>query len=93
MASLGRGKKARAGTAKLGRCDFNVKGAQPMHIVGGAWLNPKRSAVPSPGQVGALRAHCCSADTMKPSQGGREETPMHLCRRHKGPHIPGDWWP
>ena len=35
----------------------------------------------------------CSANTMKPSQGGREETPMHLCRRHKGLHILGGWWP
>ena len=49
----------------------------------------------------ALHAHCgghrmrtaCGADTMKPSQGGREETPMHLCRGHKGLHILGDWWP
>ena len=41
--------------------------------------------------------HCertaCNADTMKPSQGGREETTMHLCKRHKGLHILGDWWP
>ena len=45
----------------------------------------------------AKLVHCmrtvCSADTMKPSQGGREETPMHLCSRHKGLHILGDWWP
>ena len=49
------------------------------------------------GQVGALRAHCvriaCSANTMKPSWGGREETPLHLCRCHKSLHILGDWWP
>ena len=48
------------------------------------------------GQVGALCVHCertaCSADTMKPSQGGREETTLHLCRHHKGLHILGDWW-
>ena len=43
--------------------------------------------------VSALRVSACSADTMKPSQGGREETPMHLCRRHNGLHILGDWWP
>ena len=35
----------------------------------------------------------CSADTMKPSQGGRGETTLHLCRRHKGLHMFGDWWP
>ena len=27
------------------------------------------------------------------SQGGMEETPLHLCRHHKGLHILGDWWP
>ena len=41
--------------------------------------------------------HCertvCSADTMKPSEGGREETTLHLCSRHKGLHVLGDWWP
>ena len=40
--------------------------------------------------------HCvrtaCSAYTMKPSQAGREETTLHLCRRHKGLHILGGWW-
>ena len=35
----------------------------------------------------------CNAHAMKPSQGGREETTLHLCRRHKGLHIPGGWWP
>ena len=51
----------------------------------------------SSGQVVALHGHCvriaCNADTMKPSQGGREETTLHLCRRHKGLHILGGWWP
>ena len=41
--------------------------------------------------------HCvriaCSAHAMKPSQGGREETTLHLCRCHKGLHILGGWWP
>ena len=45
----------------------------------------------------ARLVHCertaCNADTMKPSQGGREEMPLHLCRRHKGLHILGAWWP
>ena len=35
----------------------------------------------------------CSAHTMKSSQGGREETTLHLCRRHKGLYILGGWWP
>ena len=41
--------------------------------------------------------HCvgtmCSAHAMNPSQGGREETTLHLCRHHKGLHILGGWWP
>ena len=49
------------------------------------------------GQVVALCAHCvgtvCNAHTMKPSSGGKEEITLHLCRRHKGLHILGDWWP
>ena len=44
-----------------------------------------------------LREHCvctaCSADTT--SQGGREETPLHLCRCHMSLHVLGAWrpWP
>ena len=53
------------------------------------------SPVSCMGQVGALRAHCertaCSAHTMKPDQGGREETPLHLCKRHKGLQVLGTW--
>ena len=49
------------------------------------------------GQHVALRAHSVgtarSAHTMKPSQGGREETTLHLCNRHQGLHILGGWWP
>ena len=39
--------------------------------------------------------HCvgtaCSAHAMKPIQGGREETTLHLCRRHKVLRIPDGW--
>ena len=44
-----------------------------------------------------MSLHClcnaCNAHAMKPSQGGREETNLHLCRRRKGLHILGGWWP
>ena len=42
---------------------------------------------------GACRCTACSAHAIKPSQGGREETTLYLCRRHKVLHIPGGWWP
>ena len=43
--------------------------------------------------LGPRRCTACSAHAMKPTQGGREETTLHLCRRHKGRHILGGWWP
>ena len=46
--------------------------------------------IPREGQWGKL-LHCvctaCMAHTMKPSQGGIEETTLHLCRPQKGLHI------
>ena len=45
----------------------------------------------------ALRGHIVctarNADTIKLSQEGREETPLHFCRRHKSLHILGGRWP
>jgi hypothetical protein len=43
----------------------------------------------------ALRGHCmgtaCCAHAMKASQGVREETTLHSCRRRKVLNIPGGW--
>ena len=45
-----------------------------------------------------MHGTACSAHAMKPSQGGREETTVHLCRRHPFLHIQASqgssypWW-
>ena len=69
----------------------------------GGEINVATSLLPSRGPHGGeksteanlLHGVCtaCSAHTMKPSQGGREETTLHLCKHHKGLHILGGWWP
>ena len=69
-------------------------GSQKMPSVLGALTFSRRcTACALHGHIVHIECNAHAMKPRKPSQGGREETTLHLCRRHKGLHILGRWWP